>query len=341
MSTTRQIIAALLILCGTSEAQDDLPNPLVLPLPFPFGPAPMEGRQALPRPRQNQNGPWLRDVDVYRITTDGKSTRAHTFERAGVPTMAQLKDGRVIAAFQYFPKDDERSFDRVAVSFSSDQGVTWTKPAPIVVEGMEQGLARPFDPTLVPLPDGRIRLYHTSNRSPRFEESTPAIYSAISEDGIHYQAEPGVRFAIEGRIVIDCAACLHNDVFHLIVPDNGTAADMQRDQQGRQPPRGGTGYHAVSKDGLTFERVDDVKLDGSIRWLGNVTSDGKKMTFIGTGDGRPSQTPGQRGGIWMATSTDGATWTPLETAVIPGADPGAAKLADGSWLIITTSESRR
>jgi hypothetical protein len=341
MRFTRFVLAALAMLAGTVSAQDDLanlPNPLALPIPW--GPGPMPERQQ--GPRQNQNGPWLRDVDVYRTSADGKVTGTHTFERAGVPTMARLKDGRIMAAFQHFPKDDERHFDRVAVSFSSDEGSTWSKPEPIAVEGMEQGLARPFDPTLVPLPDGRIRLYYTSNRSPRFEESTPAIYSAISKDGIHYQFEPGVRFAIEGRIVIDCAACLHNGTFHLIVPDNGTAADMRRSEQSRQPPRGGTGYHAVSKDGLTFERVADVKLDGNIHWLGNMQSDGKTMTFIGTGDGAPPQANGQRrGGIWMATSKEGITWTRMDTPNIPGADPGAVKLAVSSWLIVTTSETRR
>lgn len=341
MRFTRSVLATLAMLAGMVSAEDDLanlPNPLALP--FPWGPAQMPERQQ--GPRQNQNGPWTRDVVVYRSGADGRATKTHAFERAGVPTMARLKDGRVMAAFQYFPKDDQRHFDRVAVSFSSDEGSSWSKPEPISVEGMEQGLMRPFDPTLVPLPDGRIRLYYTSNRSARFEESTPAIYSAISEDGIHYQFEPGVRFAIEGRIVIDCAACLHDGTFHLIVPDNGTAADMRRSEQSHQPPRGGTGYHATSKDGLTFERAADVKLDGNIHWLGNMQSDGTKMTFIGTGNGAPPQSTGQRrGGIWMATSTDGITWTQVNTPLIPGADPGAVKLADGSWLLVTTSETRR
>jgi hypothetical protein len=341
MRFTPSVLTVLAMLAGIVYAEDDvanLPNPLALP--FPWGPASMPERQQ--GARQNQNGPWTRDVVIYRTGADAKVTETHTFERAGVPTIARLKDGRIMAAFQYFPKDDPRHFDRVAVSFSSDEASTWTKPESISVEGMEEGLMRPFDPTLVPLPDGRIRLYYTSNRSFRFEESVPAIYSAISVDGVHYQFEPGVRFAIEGRIVIDCAACLHNGTFHLIVPDNGTPADMRRSEQTGQPPSGGTGYHATSKDGLTFERAADVKLDGNIHWLGNMQSDGKTMTFIGTGGGAPPQSTGQRrGGIWMATSTDGTTWTRMDTPIIPGADPGAVKGTDGLWLVIATSETRR
>ena len=90
----------------------------------------------------------------------------------GVPTVVHLKDGRLLAAFQHFPENDSRNFDRVAVRFSSDEGRVWSKPEPIVVEGMGKGLMRPFDPTLVPLPDGRVRLYFTSNRSPDFQRST-------------------------------------------------------------------------------------------------------------------------------------------------------------------------
>jgi hypothetical protein len=280
--------------------------------------------------RESQRSPWQNDLQVYRTDAGGKIALMHTFKRAGVPTMTRLKDGRIIAAFQHFPKDDEQNFDRVAVSFSSNDGASWNKPQPISIEGMEQGLARAFDPTLVVLPDGRVRLYFTSNRSPRFEESTPAIYSAVSKDGIHYQFEPGVRFAIEGRIVIDCAACLHNGTFHLIVPDNGTAADMRREMENNQPPRSSsTGYHAISKDGLNFQRLSDLKLEGDVRWLGNLQSDGTKMTFIGTGRG-----------VWMATSTDGVRWTPFKAPAVPGADPGAVQCADNTWLVITTGRPR-
>ena len=39
---------------------------------------------------------------------------------------------------------------------------------------------------------------------------------------------------------------------------------------------------------LNFTRVDDVKVEGRRRWLGNAESDGKLMTFYGTGEGMSS-----------------------------------------------------
>ncbi|MBI4661773.1 MAG: hypothetical protein HY735_23370 [Verrucomicrobia bacterium] len=281
-------------------------------------------------PNRNAAGPWDNDVLVYRLGADGRVEKLAAFERAGVPTATRLKDGRLLAAFQHFPADDNRNFDRVAVAFSSDEGRTWNKPEPIEVEGMEPGLARPFDPTLVPSPDGRIRLYFTSNRSPDFRRSVPAIYSAISTDGTHYAFEPGVRFALEGRLVIDCAAALHNGVFHLIVPDNGRPEEMTRGQQRGEPPRGNIGYHAVSQDGLNFERQADVTLPRGSRWLGNMQSDGGRLAFFGSGPGP-----------WPVISTDGASWKTGEPASrVPGADPGAVKLRDGSWLLLVTGPPR-
>lgn len=286
--------------------------------------------QAPPSAARNGPGPWDNDVIVSRLHPDGRSERLATFERAGVPTVARLADGRLLAAFQHFPKDDDRNFDRVAVRTSRDEGRTWSAPEAIVVSGLEAGLARPFDPTLVPLPDGRVRLYFTSNRSPDFRRSTPAIYSAISSDGVNYTFEPGARFALEGRVVIDCAAALHDGVFHLIVPDNGSAEEMFAGQQRREPPRGGSAYHAVSRDGLTFERVADLVLPQPHRWLGNMQSDGARLVFFGTD-----------GGMWPATSADGTTWKlSTTTARLPGADPGVVRLRDGTWLVVATGPPR-
>jgi hypothetical protein len=282
-------------------------------------------------PPPDRPGPWDNDVLVYRVRPGSPPQKLATFARAGVPTVARLKDGRLLAAFQHFPADDNRNFDRVAVRFSSDEGRTWAAPQPIRVEGMEPGLARPFDPTLVPLPGGRVRLYFTANRSPDFRRSTPAIYSAVSTNGIHYLFEPGVRFALEGRIVIDCAAALHEGAFHLIVPDNGTASEFTDRPRRGQPPTGGNGYHATSRDGLKFERVADVQLSSTRnRWLGNMQSEGGRLVFFGSGPGP-----------WPVTSKDGKTWEPAsEPVTVPGADPGAVKLRDGSWLLVVTGPPR-
>lgn len=287
-------------------------------------------RMQPPQASQGRPGPWDNNVLVYQDNGLGAVQPLAVFERAGVPTVARLADGRLMAAFQHFPRDDERNFDRVAVRFSLDEGRAWSEAEPIEVEGMEAGLARPFDPTLVPLPDGRIRLYFTSNRNADFRLSTPAIYSALSDDGIHYRFEPGVRFAVDGRIVIDCAVALHDGAFHLIAPDNGAAQEFFAGRQRHAPPPAGRGYHGVSRDGLTFERLADVSLAVPNRWLGNMQSEGGRLVFFGTGPGP-----------WPVTSVEGHAWRPSDSSITaPGADPGAVKLRSGGWLIAATSPPR-
>lgn len=322
---------AMLALCGLGAASvsaQDVLSELFNPL-APFPPMQIQMRDERTPEQRDPNGPWKNDVLIYRTKTDGTAEQIGTFPRAGVPTLARLQDGRLMAAYQSFPSDDERNFDRVAVCFSSDEARSWTKPQPIAVEGLEQGLARPFDPTLVPLPDGKIRLYFTSNRHHSFSVSTPQIYSAISQDGIHYTFEPGVRFGIEGRVVIDCAVVLHQGVFHLYSPDNGSTADFHQNQAQRQQPPAGSAYHATSTDGLTFTRAPDVSFDKNTRWLGNAQSDGKAITFFGSGRG-----------IVTATSTDGTTWKPAGNIMLAGADPGASAAKDGGWIIIATGPPR-
>jgi hypothetical protein len=289
------------------------------------GPPPPGGGPARAA-REGRPGPWQNDVLVYRISADGASEQVTAFERAGVPTLARMKDGRLIAAHQHFPEDFGADFDKVAVRFSEDDGRTWTAPQVIQLTGLPEGMRFPFDPTLVPLPDGRVRLYFTSMKGRRFEEAAPAIHSAISADGVNYEWEAGERFGIPGRQVIDCAVALHRGVFHLFVPDNGPAGPQRRDER----PPDGIGYHATSEDGLAFTRQPDVKIEGRRRWLGNAQSDGEAITFFGTGQG-----------IWTATSEDGQAWKLGPAISVRGADPGAVTTRDGGLIIIATGPPRR
>lgn len=287
------------------------------------------------RPDLNRPGPWDSDVLVYRVSREGSAEELATFDRAGVPTIARLQDGRLVAAHQHFPATGGPEFDKVAVRFSADEGRSWTAPRVIRVEGLPEEMRFPFDPTLVPLPDGRVRIYFTSMMGRGPNANGPAIYSADSANAADYVFEPGVRFAIEGRPVIDCAVVHHQGVFHLFAPDNGAggppgqAGNDQRRAEDRPQP--GVGYHATSRDGLSFTRTDDVRIDVRGHWLGNAQSDERVITFFGTG----------QPGVWTATSENGRDWNLNPKRInIRGADPGAVALRDGSWLIVATGPPR-
>jgi hypothetical protein len=149
-----------------------------------------------------------------------------------------------------------------------------------------------------------------------------------------------VRFEVQGRIVIDCAAVLHQGRFHLFEPDNGSAEDFLGGQERHASPAGGVGYHATSTDGLKFTRVADVNIPGGHRWLGNAQSDGKTITFFGTASHESSRRNEPRGDLWLGTSTNGQTWEFLKFLAVHGADPGVAATRDGGWIVAVTGPPR-
>jgi hypothetical protein len=277
-------------------------------------------------------GPWDNEVVVQRVTADGTASTVATFGRADVSSIARLQDGRLAIACQAFPKDDRAHFNRIAVRFSGDDGRTWGEPNPIVVANMDVALAPPFDPALVLLPDGRVRLYFITHTGTDAAPGQTAVHSATSTDATHYDYEPGMRFTVPGRVVVDCAAALHEGVFHLVVPDNGTPAEFLERRRRGEPQPGGNGYHATSTDGLVFTRAADLPLSSTRdRWFGNLLSDGSQLLFFGSGPGP-----------WPMTSADGKRWAPAVTSMrMPGVDPCAVRLRDDSWLVVATREPTR
>ena len=267
---------------------------------------------ASPRPAGQQpgptDGPWNRDLWVAH-SGDGLSfgEAARFVERAGVPCVIRDSQGRLVAVFQWFPFDDEEAFDEVAVAFSEDAGTTWSSPAKVTVTGMPEDLMRPFDPTLVQLEDGRYRLYFTSNE--RVGGGRPAIYSAVSSDGLAYTFEPGARFAPAAGTV-DASVVRFGAGWHLF------SHTMEANT--------GRGFHAVSADGLAFEELPMVDVGSGRQWIGNAVVVAGVLRYYGSG----------RDGVWSATSTDGSTWTLDPGWRLVGGDPSAAVLAGGEVMLV-------
>lgn len=281
---------------------------------------------------QPQDGPWSRDLRSLVLKGDAVSDRGFFAGSAGVPSLAR-SGGTLYAAFQWFPQSDPESFDQVALARSTDQGRSWTPPRRLIVKDLPSGFQRPFDPTIVVAGDDLLRLYFTSN--PKGREggaSGQAIYSACSKDGGDtWTFEPGERLKGSGKSgAYDCAVAKlpgkDGDLWHMITPLPPGA----RDDLGR--PGGGGGYHATSKDGLTFSKAERFEWEGKGQWIGNLMVADGELVFFG------SPGPGTDGGkLWRATSKDGLKWskpTPLDAV---GADPAAVRLENGSLLLVFVS----
>lgn len=236
-------------------------------------------------------------------------------EASGVPSAVCHPDGRLLVTFQWFPLDNAEHFDKVAVVISKDDGLTWSAPVPIVIEGMPSSYTRAFDPTLAVTEDGGIRVYFSSDPSGK-RTMSPNIgtHSALSRDGIHYQFETGARLSVPGDRVIDPAVWKLRDTWHLTAPISTT-------------PLSGA-YHAVSADGLHFQRVADIPSVNRENWTGNLVGYGRGMRFYGGG----------RDGIWWSYTEDGRTWTSPTTAGIAGGDPTVLRTGAGDYIIISVGD---
>lgn len=276
-------------------------------------PGPVSPQPPAPQPGPT-DGPWNHDLWVA-YSGDGLSfgEASRFVERAGVPCVIRDSQGRLVAVFQWFPFDDADAFDQVAVAFSKDGGTTWSSPAKVTVAGMPANLMRPFDPTLVQLEDGRYRLYFTSNE--RVGGGRPAIYSAISSDGLAYTFEPGARFAPDAGTV-DASVVRFEGAWHLF------SHTMEANT--------GQGFHAVSSDGLSFAELPMVDAGGGRQWIGNAVVQGQALRYYGSG----------RDGVWSATSPDGSAWTLDAGTRLSGGDPSAVVMSNGEVMLVYVGRAR-
>lgn len=273
-----------------------------------------EQEQPLFQPHRQNYGPWNRNLDLY-LSKDGKNFEEHGIfvERGGVPNLAVAKDGRILFVFQWFPLDQPESFDKIAL-MTKQEGKSWTKPQTLSIVGMPKEIHRSFDPALVVLPDRRSRLYFASQRSPnQGNRANRAIFSAISEDGLHYRFEPSQRFGLKNTETYDPAVVWFEGKWHLFAP----------------APEKGTAYHAASEDGLLFTRLGDIRLPGSETWIGNVIVVADEMHFYGSGQN-----------VWSAKSRDGNHWQLDPSIQLKGGDPAVLQMPNGEFMAVTTGKLR-
>jgi hypothetical protein len=260
---------------------------------------------------------------MMRWSKDGTNFDAEGVfvERGGVPSLARMPDGRLVAAFQWFPFHTQAAFDRVAVRFSNESVTTWTAEQPIVVTGLPEDFQRPFDPTVVALADGKVRMYFSCGKhgQPQSTGGPPAgvgTYSALSSDGINYVFEPGARMEAAGKAVIDCAVTQVRDKWHYVAP-------IGRPEDGA--------YYASSADGLNFTRGQDIPSSIGINWTGNLLEVSDKLRFYGS----------SMRGTWYSDSADGSGWSQPTMLKVNGGDPAVARTAQGNYLMVYVSQSKR
>jgi|AP95_1055475.scaffolds.fasta_scaffold39025_2 hypothetical protein len=192
------------------------------------------------------------------------------------------------------------------LSASSVDAVTWRKDPGVRVDLFRpHAAARTLCPDVIPLPDGGYRMY--------FEALSPdrptVILSALSEDGLTFAPEDGIRFG--------------DDVWSYGTPrvlyvEGETAGSFQYRMYFHRytfPLRSGldAGNHiisALSPDGLKFEEEPGVRIAQETE-RESFSVYAPEVIRLGDGSYRMyysgwSETV--RGGVFTATSSDGLRW---------------------------------
>lgn len=263
-----------------------------------------------------QNYPWERPLHMA-WSSDGINFGQPVLfqDSSGVPSAVKWKGDTLISAFQWFRAPvGSPSWDRVAVKFSYDNGLTWTPPEPIVINGMPMNYQRPFDPALAVINRDSIRIYFSSSDGmPNGGlDSTVNTYSAVSTDGVQYSFEPGARVDEVSNRVIDPSVIWFHHAWHYLSPAGSPA-------QGA--------YHYVSPDGINFMKVQNIISDSMHNWTGNyVVIDTAELRFYGTGNNA----------LWFNSSANGGVWNGYVNTNLQGGDPTVVRTAPNAYLIIYT-----
>lgn len=120
------------------------------------------------------------------------------FKMASVPDALELskdsdagKEGTLLLYFVDFSNVTGPGTESISMAKSTD-GINWSEKQTIILVGKKNKGAA-VDPSVVELPDGRIRMYFFGSEittgDPAKQEGDHKIYSAISSDGINFNVE--------------------------------------------------------------------------------------------------------------------------------------------------------
>ena len=218
-----------------SEPERTTQNEIVVEEPEPIYEKPQDLIQ------ETEDAPSEMPVEITSFSWEKDS--GSRIVDGSVPFIHKLKDGKFRL---YYCKDNG------ILSAVSSDGLTFTKEQGVRISPGKGFELQVCDPTIIDLPDGKIRMYYKGANSlmPGPGQSVHKIYSAISSDGLTFQKE-GLRIDSETSGDNDWASVPDA----IMLPDGRvriyyvTAAEREH----------GIGS-AISSDGLNFVKEPGMRV---------------------------------------------------------------------------------
>jgi hypothetical protein len=245
---------------------------------------------------------------------------------ASSPELDRLSDGTLLAVFD-IRCDKEPDGTVLSAVTSKDDGRSWSPVKRLKITDRTGSPVRARHADVLPLSDGRVRLYFTDD-APKTRRAADGkltaacvIRSAIARDGGQYRVEPDMGLRFHDLPDAFAAAIQFKSRTHLYVsPGVQTRAD--KDDKADNSVR-----HAIARDGWRFARVAPIKVEDIVSINSIVSLD----------DGLRSYGNSEKG-IRSMASDDGAKWKMEPGLRLPSAsDPAVTRLKDGSFLMLFTS----
>ena len=277
------------------------------PTPLPASPAPPTQAPLAPPPPSGE-GPYYHQV-LSATSSDGLNWMPDNrvlIDHASVPAAILTPDGKIRLYYVDASRVGPGRPENVNCAESSDGGATFQVLNCTIANRAGD---KAVDPSVVLLPDGRYRMYYYAVTG-QIDESAHSIYSAISNDGIHFTQEKAV-FTYNGLVDPDVFWTGQTWLMYVFsLKDKTTVV-------------------ARSQDGLSFEYGGPSRIGNWGTAAPTRLADGRLRLYA-------FDQPAMRQ-IASFISTDGLNWTqePGVRLVAPAGrqitDPFVVRLPNGAW----------
>lgn len=235
------------------------------------------------------------------------------------------------------------------LSAVSRNGLNWTKEPGIRIDVHEPSAThRVLCPDVIPLPDGRWRMYFEA----RVSDRPTVVLSAISTDGLQWKPEEGVRVA-NSEWSFGSPRCIHVES-----PDKPTGLEYRLYfHHYSYPMRTGLGAQnhiisAISSDGLWFEVEPSIRIAQESEERESYAVYAPEVIRLANGSYRiyySGWSDKIRGGIFSASSPDGLNFIkdagpildldrPLDCRMV--SEPCVINLDDGRCRLYYEAENQ-